>query len=299
MKRLHRYAKYLLDEGHLVFMVHGTPSPTPYPFTPFHLPVLSLLEIPQFFDRDILVVPAAMTGSIQDLVTLPCRKVILALHWDSIFDRLPKNTSLQTFNLAHIITTCQTISDFFLITMGIGSTMIRPMIDSTLYHYNAKAKRNQICHITRGNMDGKGFDSETVLKIIFSNSDKFRTKGWTSVALSNVSEEEYAQVLRECKIFLTTSLREGAHLSMLEALACGCHVVGYSGVTGREYQAMDKDHVLNLTLFEAGDYINIARWFTSEPLLRDPAIQSHFIHERFLPEKERQGVLNFFNRFVQ
>lgn len=64
--------------------------------------------------------------------------------------------------------------------------------------------------------------------------------GWEVVNLENssgeeITPEEIAQVLRSAAIFLSFSEREGFGLPPAEAMACGCYVVGFTGLGGREF----------------------------------------------------------------
>lgn len=56
---------------------------------------------------------------------------------------------------------------------------------------------------------------------------------WVSV--HQLSHQEVAQTLRSCDVFLSTGFPEGLGLPPLEALACGCLCVGFSGFGGLDY----------------------------------------------------------------
>ena len=55
------------------------------------------------------------------------------------------------------------------------------------------------------------------------------------VCIDKMDETEVAKVLGESAIYLSTSLYEGFGLPPLEAMACGCIVVGFHGYGGLEY----------------------------------------------------------------
>ena len=57
--------------------------------------------------------------------------------------------------------------------------------------------------------------------------------------LRELSEDEYARHLRETAVYITTNMQEGMNTSVLEAMACGCLVVGYSGIGGGVYMKGD------------------------------------------------------------
>jgi hypothetical protein len=83
----------------------------------------------------------------------------------------------------------------------------------------------------------------------------------------------------------------------LESLAGGCQVVGYSGVSGREFCGGEARDKVNAALFEGGDYISVLRWFTEEHPVRDLREQSAYIHRVYSVENERADILQYFAGF--
>ena len=79
---------------------------------------------------------------------------------------------------------------------------------------------------------------------------------WTP--LRNLDEKAYAQALRESSLFVTTTLQEGLHVSVLEAMACGCVVVGYSGIGGADHMAGEGPGQ-NCLLVENGNLLALGR----------------------------------------
>ena len=59
--------------------------------------------------------------------------------------------------------------------------------------------------------------------------------GWDVVEIDGKSEYETAELLRSCAIFLSFSEQEGFGMPPAEAMACGCHVIGFTGLAGREF----------------------------------------------------------------
>ena len=57
--------------------------------------------------------------------------------------------------------------------------------------------------------------------------------GWEVVEINGRSERETAELLRSCTIFLSFSEQEGFGLPPAEAMACGCYVIGFTGLGGR------------------------------------------------------------------
>jgi hypothetical protein len=122
--------------------------------------------------------------------------------------------------------------------------------------------------------------------------------GWEVVPIDGLSEREVAAALRGCALFLSFSQHEGCPLPPTEALASGCHVIGYHGFGGAEY--------FELPYAEAvpdGDVVAFARaveHFIAE-YERDPhrwreiALEgSLWILDRYSEEHEEGDVVDFY-----
>lgn len=59
-------------------------------------------------------------------------------------------------------------------------------------------------------------------------------EGWKLVPIHNMSQSEVSSVLKKSIAFLSFGHPEGFGLPAAEALACGCYLIGYSGIGGRE-----------------------------------------------------------------
>src|SRR5581483_2680898 len=104
---------------------------------------------------------------------------------------------------------------------------LRNGIDPQLFGF-AEPKRPQIAF-----MPGK--NDEDIIQVI--NLLKFRgaLAGYTLAPIAGRSEAEVAAILGQSLIFLSFGVQEGFALPPAEAMACGCIVVGYDGMGGREF----------------------------------------------------------------
>lgn len=59
-------------------------------------------------------------------------------------------------------------------------------------------------------------------------------KGWSLQVIENCSHDAVIEALQSSLVFLSFGHPEGFGLPVAEAMACGCAVVGYSGLGGRE-----------------------------------------------------------------
>jgi glycosyltransferase involved in cell wall biosynthesis len=95
------------------------------------------------------------------------------------------------------------------------------------FYYHAEKKR-QIAFMADRN---KG-DWNQVLNIL---KIKKLTDGFQLVPIKDKTETQVAQILGESAVFFSFGKAEGFSLPPLEAMICGCVVVGYHGGGGREY----------------------------------------------------------------
>jgi glycosyltransferase involved in cell wall biosynthesis len=156
-------------------------------------------------------------------------------------------------------------------------------------------KRRAIAYMPRKNAD----DAVQVLNIL---SCRGALNGWELLPIDGLPEAEVARRLAECLIFLSFGMVEGCPLPPLEAMACGCFVVGYHGRGGREYFDPSFSRPV-----EAGDIIGFAR--AIEEALRMEAETTGFLAElgrraeafvrsKYSPERERDDILTAWDAIV-
>jgi hypothetical protein len=164
---------------------------------------------------------------------------------------------------------------------------LRYSVDSRLFHPNTR-KIKQIAYMPRK----KETDARQVLAIT-----RFRDalKGFGVVEIKDTNEVKSAAALRDSMIFLSFSTQEGWGLPPMEAMACGCIVVGYDGRGGAEF--MRQPYALpvpaeNILVF-AQTLENLLQFITASPReaahLAKQAAQ--FIRTTYTPEQERGDLL--------
>ncbi len=166
---------------------------------------------------------------------------------------------------------------------------LRNGIDAELFAYSAQ-KRPQIAF-----MPGK--NDEDITQVV--NLLKFRgaLQSYALVPITRRSEVQVAAILRESLIFLSFGVQEGFGLPPAEAMACGCIVVGYDGMGGREflhtplaYPVPTKDVVRFAQVVE-----QVIELHAQQPrALADQARRAAaYIHQTYSPANERRDILAF------
>ena len=73
-----------------------------------------------------------------------------------------------------------------------------------------------------------------------------------------MQHSEVAKALREALLFLSCGHPEGFGLPLAEAIACGCLVVGYHGLAGRDFA------LPHMQVVEFGDLLGLLRGIEQE-----------------------------------
>lgn len=68
---------------------------------------------------------------------------------------------------------------------------------------------------------------------------------WTFEQIDGVTEEESAAVMKRSAVYLAFGGPEGCGMPPMEAMKCGCFIIGYSGGGGHEY--FRKEHSIEIT----------------------------------------------------
>ena len=111
--------------------------------------------------------------------------------------------------------------------------------------------------------------------------------GWTLEAIQGLHQTEVAQRLQRSLGLLSFGHPEGFGLPLAEAAACGCALIGYSGLGGRELMAMARSRQVGWEV-EFGDWQGFLH--ATEALIRavDEQPQTVISHLQALSDQVRQ-----------
>lgn len=192
------------------------------------VPVVWLEDRVRFEPDDVLVFPVGAVRLMRDSMQWPNPRVVIALAWSSIYEQLPPESDWTDFGIHHVLSPSPTVMRFVERSMGLPVTLIPEVIDAELYRHRPELKQDRICFAPR--KTAVGGILERICARRGSGAGRYH---W--VPLLDLAESEYAAELARARIFLATNSREGANVSVLEAMGAGCIVVGFSGVGGNDF----------------------------------------------------------------
>ena len=137
------------------------------------------------------------------------------------------------------------LSSFVCQDSGSVSRIINGLEDS-LFPSSQLRKRKQIVFMPRKN----SFDSQVVSSLL---SVSEHLSKWKIIKVDGLPHSSVISLLRSSLIFLSFGHPEGFGLPVAEALSCGCCVIGYSGLGGRELFEISSS-------FSIGSEIAVGDW---------------------------------------
>lgn len=193
-------------------------------------------SLPPLCKEDILVIPEVMVKKTIDFVTSLGLDFVI-FNQSAYYTFMGQSTSFnegdlksiyKNKNLLGVITISENSKKYLEYSFGtLDLFRVHLSIDFSLFSYQNK-KKKQIAYMPRR----CGEEASQIISILCERG--FLTD-WTLAPIHNIHETEVATILKESAIFLSFSRREGFGLPPLEAISCGCIVIGYHGGGGEEY----------------------------------------------------------------
>lgn len=250
--KIYEFAAALKNAGQDVAVVHQDPQYRPNWFATA-VPIVGRRNTVVGVN-DLLVVPEYMSTLLPQLEG--CAKVILNQAFSS-----PGAIWFQDELVCSNVVTSQYIHRY--IQFVHPQTVLFPIqlgYDKLVFNAIHAFKKKQVAYMPRRR-------GEVSKRIIQALERKGALDGWTVVAIDALPAQDVARVLRESMIFLSFSQREGFGLPPLEAMACGCLVVGFHGLGGAEF--FDSTYCYPIPEDDICTFQE-----TLEILLTDPAVES-------------------------
>jgi glycosyltransferase involved in cell wall biosynthesis len=172
--------------------------------------------------------------------------------------------------------------------------LTRNGVDTALFA-PAAVKRRQIAYMPRK----LSRDLVQVLQILRGRGS---LEGWSLAGIDSMTEAQVAKIMSESAFFLSTCDSEGFGLPPLEAAACACTVVGYTGYAAREFMLpqycypIEQGNVLEFAARLEG----LLKAYDQGPatLQRQAMDHATFVRERYAAGREAADVVAAWSRWV-
>lgn len=167
-------------------------------------------------------------------------------------------------------------------------------IDNSIFNY-FENKEKQICFMPRKLGDD-------VIQVISILKQRNLLKGWNLIPIDNKTEAEVAEIMKKSTLFLSFNHKEGFGLPPVEAMSCGCYVIGYTGQGGKEYfkseftSPVEDGNIIEFVK-KIEETINI---YENSPhsILQKGKLASEFILNNYSLEKEIQDTVSIWHTIV-
>jgi hypothetical protein len=254
----------------------------------YEAPVLWMEDQPVLGANDILVIPEGAPSFMEQTRHFENTRVVIALSWAYVYRNLPVEKTWRDYGITKAMTPSPFIKAFLEWSMDIDVSLIDDYVDPTKFFCDLKEKKKKITYTTRKNNMGD------VLRGIFASKGGLLSRyEWTP--LKDFSEEQYAAHLRESRLYLATSPEEGRNVSVLEAMASGCIVVGFSGLGGSDYM-IGSGEKHNCLLVENGNYLALGKSLEqvgseleTDAHYHDSLVQNAIETARYLADFDKEG----------
>jgi glycosyltransferase involved in cell wall biosynthesis len=155
-------------------------------------------------------------------------KVLFMQNWFNLDRRLAdsdRDKSYFDLGYNYVITCGEYCSEMVYKKMGIPATTITNGIDQDKFIENPELRvRGRVLALPRKNPQ----DLSQIIETLVDNGIDFRT-------VDGLTESELIKEYQQADIFLSTGYPEGFSLPPLEAMSCGCAVVGFTGGGANEF----------------------------------------------------------------
>jgi len=152
--------------------------------------------------------------------------------------------------LKHVLCISQHDEELLKQAFQLGEERVSRLVNGIETHLfqPSTLKKRVIAYMPRKN----GKDAAIVAALL-SQQTWFQKAGWSLQPIDGLPQEKVAKLLQESLIFLAFGHPEGFGLPLAEAAACGCYLIGYSGLGGGELLAMATEH-------RAGEEVAYGNW---------------------------------------
>ena len=189
---------------------------------------------------DIWLTPEGWPNALLPGLSAGARSLMYAQSWAYLLSCQPENAYLEDLPL-EILAVSEPVARFVDMSLGKHAAVLRPSIDTTLFCPPRERKDGTTVRVAFMPRKNKAFARQIreLAEARLRRRASPLSLEWVSI--EDRSQAEVAQLLKAAHIFLCTGFPEGCPLPPLEALACGCVPVGFTGLGGWDYMRQAAD----------------------------------------------------------
>jgi len=197
-------------------------------------PVIEWADM-QLTKDDLWLVPEGWVNALSPGLEAGAQCFSYVQNWAYLFSSLPEGVDWHSLPV-EFLAVSDPVAHFIKQATYKDAPVLRPGIDREIFHTTDKKKSDTI---TVAYMPRKNKAVAAQIKSIFEHRNGSDNIRWR--AIEGMDAYGVADALRSSHIFLMTGFPEGCPLPPLEAMACGCLPVGFTGLGGWDYMRQVQD----------------------------------------------------------
>jgi hypothetical protein len=190
--------------------------------------------------EDIWLTPDGWPNALLPGLSAGSRTLVYAQSWTYLLSCQPQDTRLEELPL-EFLAVSDPVARFVDMSLGKCAIVLRPGIDRGLFCPPPERKDGRSLRVAFMPRKNKALARQ--IRELAEARLRRRTPPFALewVSIENCTQAEVARMLQTAHIFLATGFPEGCPLPPLEALACGCVPVGFTGLGGWDYMRQAAD----------------------------------------------------------
>jgi len=190
--------------------------------------------------EDIWLTPEGWPNALLPGLSAKVRSLIYAQSWAYLLSCQPQNMQLENLPL-EFLAVSEPVARFVDMSLGKHAPVLRPGIDTTLFCPPPERKDGETMRVAFMPRKNKIFARQIreLAEVRLRRRTPPLSLEWISI--EDRSQADVARILQTAHIFLCTGFPEGCPLPPLEALACDCVPVGFTGLGGWDYMRQVAD----------------------------------------------------------
>lgn len=183
--------------------------------------------------EDRWIVPEGWPSALSLGLVAKAHCLLYVQNWAYLHGHLPQNCTWQNLPV-QMLAVSDPVAWFVRKTTGQNAPILRPSIDTNLFYPAPDCKNAKKIRIAWMPRKNKAL-SRQIHDILEASLTLRNIPQPEWLEIHGRSRQEVGELLRTAHIFLASGFPEGCPLPPLEAMACGCLVVGFSGFGGWDY----------------------------------------------------------------